>query len=183
MIAIAPQEAPQPPPPAPGTNAYFARSLLEKPGASVVVLPLAVPIRNFHWFGSGVTDVVPRLIHLLLLQLLEFIRDGRSVAELMDVGRQLLGRRQVQPGVSDLVHEVQVEGTFPDGTKLVTVHDPVCAVDGDLDSRFEGLRRSLPPIPQFHAPDAITVRPNDPPPYRPQHVLLTTGTPFLPSID
>jgi urease subunit gamma/beta len=67
----------------------------------------------------------PEAVALLATQILEFIRDGRRVAELMDLGRQLLGRRQVMPGVPALVTEVQVEGTFPDGTKLVTVHNPI----------------------------------------------------------
>lgn len=62
------------------------------------------------------------------MQLLELIRDGFSVAQLMDVGRKMLGLRQVMPGVSALLHEVQVEGTFPDGTKLVTVHNPITQV-------------------------------------------------------
>ena len=61
-------------------------------------------------------------VALISTQLLEFIRDGRSVAELMDLGRQLLGREDVQEGVPAMIDEVQVEGTFPDGTKLVTVH-------------------------------------------------------------
>ena len=74
----------------------------------------------------------PESVALIATQLLEFIRDGKSVAELMDLGRQLLGRRQTMPGVADMVGEVQVEGTFPDGTKLVTVHTPIAAEDGDL---------------------------------------------------
>ena len=52
-------------------------------------------------------------------------RDGRSVAELMDAGRHLLGRAQVMDGVPEMIAEVQVEGTFPDGTKLVTIHHPI----------------------------------------------------------
>ena len=67
----------------------------------------------------------PEAVALIATQILELIRDGRSVAELMDLGRRLLGRRQVLPGVPEMVHEVQVEGTFPDGTKLVTVHHPI----------------------------------------------------------
>jgi urease subunit gamma/beta len=71
-------------------------------------------------------------VALIATQLLEFVRDGRSVAELMDLGRRLLGRRDVLEGVPDMIDEVQVEGTFPDGTKLVTVHHPVVADHGDL---------------------------------------------------
>src|SRR5436853_7781888 len=74
----------------------------------------------------------PESVALIATQILEFIRDGRSVAELMDVGRQLLGRADVMSGVSELVQEVQVEGTFPDGTKLVTVHHPIVAEHGNL---------------------------------------------------
>ena len=66
----------------------------------------------------------PEAVALIATQLLEFIRDGRSVAELMDLGRQLLGREDVAEGIPEMIDEVQVEGTFPDGTKLVTVHHP-----------------------------------------------------------
>ena len=62
---------------------------------------------------------------LIAAQLLEFIRDGRSVAELMDLGRRILGRADVLDGIAGMIDEVQVEGTFPDGTKLVTVHEPI----------------------------------------------------------
>jgi len=74
----------------------------------------------------------PEAVALIATQLLEFIRDGRSVADLMDLGRQLLGRADVADGVADMIDEVQVEGTFPDGTKLVTVHHPIVAERGDL---------------------------------------------------
>ena len=57
--------------------------------------------------------------------ILEGARDGRSVAELMDHGRTLLTREDVMDGIPEMIHEVQVEATFPDGTKLVTVHDPI----------------------------------------------------------
>ena len=73
----------------------------------------------------------PEAVALIATQLLEFIRDGRTVAELMDLGRQLLGRDDVMLGVADLIEEVQVEGTFPDGTKLVTVHHPIAAQAGN----------------------------------------------------
>ena len=67
----------------------------------------------------------PEAVALIATQLLEFIRDGRSVSELMDLGRQLLGRADVLDGVPEMIDEVQVEATFPDGTKLVTVHQPI----------------------------------------------------------
>ena len=70
-------------------------------------------------------------VALIGTQLLEFIRDGRSVAELMDLGRRFLGTADVLDGIAGMVDEVQVEGTFPDGTKLVTVHHPIVADHGD----------------------------------------------------
>lgn len=77
-------------------------------------------------------------VALISTQLLEFIRDGRSVAELMDLGRRLLGRQDVMDGVDSMIDEVQVEGTFPDGTKLVTVHHPIVAQSGDLTLALYG---------------------------------------------
>src|SRR5215218_4819300 len=88
--------------------------------------------------ARGVRLNHPESVALIATQILEFIRDGRRVAELMDLGRQFLGRRQVMPGVAEMVHEVQVEGTFPDGTKLVTVHHPIAAEDGDLSLALYG---------------------------------------------
>ena len=80
----------------------------------------------------------PEAVALIATQLLEFIRDGRTVAELMDLGRQLLGRDDVLAGVAEMIDEVQVEGTFPDGTKLVTVHHPIAAARGDLSLALYG---------------------------------------------
>jgi urease subunit gamma/beta len=77
-------------------------------------------------------------VALIATQLLEFIRDGRSVAELMDLGRQLLGRDDVLEGVAAMIDDVQVEGTFPDGTKLVTVHDPIASAQGNLSLALYG---------------------------------------------
>ncbi|MEO1962002.1 MAG: urease subunit gamma [Paracoccus sp. (in: a-proteobacteria)] len=76
-------------------------------------------------YARGLLLNYPEATALIAAQLLEFIRDGESVAVLMDKGKQLLGIEEVMPGVPDMVHEVQVEGTFPDGTKLVTVHHPI----------------------------------------------------------
>jgi urease subunit gamma/beta len=75
---------------------------------------------------------------LIATQLLEFIRDGRTVADLMDLGRRLLGRADVLDGVAEMIDDVQVEGTFPDGTKLVTVHHPIVAEHGDASLAFYG---------------------------------------------
>ena len=86
----------------------------------------------------------PEAVALISTQLLELIRDGRTVAELMDVGRRMLGRAQVLPGVAELILEVQVEGTFPDGTKLVTVHHPVALDQGDLKLALYGSFLPLP---------------------------------------
>jgi urease subunit gamma/beta len=91
----------------------------------------------------------PEAVALIATVVLEFIRDGRSVAELMDLGRRLLGRRQVMAGVPEMVHEVQVEGTFPDGTKLVTVHHPVAAADGDLSLALYGSFLPTPDLSVF----------------------------------
>src|SRR5215210_4581032 len=81
--------------------------------------------------ARGVRLNYPEAVALIATQLLEFIRDGRSVSELMELGRKFLGRNQVMSGVSEMVGEVQVEGTFPDGTKLVTVHHPIANEQGD----------------------------------------------------
>lgn len=88
----------------------------------------------------------PEAVGLIATVVLEFIRDGKSVAELMDLGRQLLGRRQVMAGVPEMIHDVQVEGTFPDGTKLVTVHHPIAADNGNLHLALYG---SFFPIPEL----------------------------------
>ena len=67
----------------------------------------------------------PEALAILTYEILEGARDGKSVAELMTYGTTLLKREQVMDGVPEMIHEVQVEATFPDGTKLVTVHDPI----------------------------------------------------------
>jgi urease subunit gamma len=67
----------------------------------------------------------PEAVALLTDHLLEGARDGRTVAELMATGREVLGREDVMEGVPEMLHDVQVEATFPDGTKLVTVHQPI----------------------------------------------------------
>ncbi|MDA5280708.1 urease subunit gamma [Streptomyces sp. NPDC054904] len=67
----------------------------------------------------------PESIALITSHLLEGARDGRTVAELMASGRNVLRRDEVMEGIPEMIHDVQVEATFPDGTKLVTVHDPI----------------------------------------------------------
>jgi urease subunit gamma len=67
----------------------------------------------------------PESIAVLTYEILEGARDGRSVADLMSHGTTILKRNDVMEGIPEMVHEVQVEATFPDGTKLVTVHNPI----------------------------------------------------------
>ena len=67
----------------------------------------------------------PEAVAVISAELMEGARDGRSVAELMSWGKQILGRADVMDGVPEMIAEVQVEATFPDGTKLVTVHEPI----------------------------------------------------------
>lgn len=67
----------------------------------------------------------PEAVAFLTAEILELARDGRTVAEIMTLGATLLTRDDVMDGVAEMIHDVQVEATFPDGTKLVTVHDPV----------------------------------------------------------
>jgi len=73
----------------------------------------------------GVKLNYPEAIALITEFVLEAARDGRSVAELMRDGAHVVSRAQVMEGVAEMIHEVQVEATFPDGTKLVTVHQPI----------------------------------------------------------
>ena len=73
----------------------------------------------------GVKLNYPEAVALISDFVLEGARDGRSVANLMAAGAQVLTRDQVMEGVAEMIHEVQVEATFPDGTKLVTVHEPI----------------------------------------------------------
>ena len=114
----------------------------------------------------------PETVALIAAQLLEFIREGRSVAELMDLGRRMLGRVHVMDGVPEMVSEVQVEGTFPDGTKLVTVHAPVALPDVDLSLALYGSFLPAPPQGSFAKGDgadreALPV---------PGQVLVSAGT-------
>lgn len=67
----------------------------------------------------------PEAIALITDFVVEGARDGRSVAELMETGAHVVTREQVMEGVAEMIHDVQVEATFPDGTKLVTVHEPI----------------------------------------------------------
>jgi len=70
----------------------------------------------------------PEAIAILTAEIMEAARDGKSVSEIMTFGATILKRGDVMEGIAEMIHEVQVEATFPDGTKLVTVHDPILSI-------------------------------------------------------
>jgi len=105
--------------------------------------------------ARGVRLNHPETVALIATVLLEFIRDGRGVAELMNLGRQLLGRNQVMSGVPEMIHDVQIEGTFPDGSKLVTVHHPIARENGDLKLALYGSFLPVPDVSLFPLPPGI----------------------------
>ncbi|XP_058959872.2 urease subunit alpha isoform X1 [Pocillopora verrucosa] len=107
--------------------------------------------------ARGLKLNLPETVALIASQLNEFIRDGKTVAELMNIGKQFLGVNQVLPGVGELVEEVQVEGTFPDGTKLVTVHSPICQENGDLNLALYGSFLPVPSVEIFSSASANVV--------------------------
>jgi urease gamma subunit len=67
----------------------------------------------------------PEAVALISDFIMEGARDGRTVAELMEAGAHVVSRQQVMDGIAEMIHEIQIEATFPDGTKLVTVHEPI----------------------------------------------------------
>ncbi|MBK1644706.1 urease subunit gamma [Thiocapsa imhoffii] len=75
--------------------------------------------------ARGVRLNYPEAVAFISCAIMEAARDGRTVAELMDYGRTLLSREEVMEGIAEMIETIQVEATFPDGTKLVTVHDPI----------------------------------------------------------
>ena len=75
--------------------------------------------------GRGLKLNYPEAVALITSEILEEIRNGKTVAELMELGRMILTNDDVMDGVSAMITDIQVEGTFPDGTKLVTIHDPI----------------------------------------------------------
>jgi urease subunit gamma/beta len=140
----------------------------------VFLSPQEIDKLTLHQAGSlaqkrlarGVRLNHPEAVALIATQLLELIRDGRSVAELMDLGKQMLGRRQVMDGIAEMIHDVQVEGTFPDGSKLVTVHQPIAREDGDLALALYGSFLPVPAAASFGeprelAPGAIAAMPGE----------------------
>ena len=105
---------------------------------------------------------------LIASQLIEMMRDGtNTVADLMNAGKQMLGKRHVQPDVIETLSEVQVEGTFPDGSYLVTVHDPISSDDGNLELALYGSFLPIPDNSKFslakaeHAPGALITKPGE----------------------
>ncbi|MBV8450195.1 MAG: urease subunit beta [Hyphomicrobiales bacterium] len=99
----------------------------------------------------------PEAVALISTVLLERIRDGKhSVPDLMDMGGKLLGRREVLPGVPEMVGEVHVEGTFPDGTKLVAVRQPITRTKGDLKLALYGSFLPVPAASLFGKAEAAT---------------------------
>ncbi|GBG64797.1 hypothetical protein CBR_g46753 [Chara braunii] len=102
----------------------------------------------------------PEAVALIASQCLEFIRNGNSVKHVVEAGRRLLGRKQVLPGVEYLVTEVQVEGTFPDGTKLVAINSPIENICGDLSLALYG---SGLPVPRPDDFQGALVGPEDAP--------------------
>ncbi|KAJ8580827.1 Metallo-dependent hydrolase, partial [Rhizopogon salebrosus TDB-379] len=108
--------------------------------------------------ARGLQLNINEAIALIASQLQERIRDGQhSVAELMHHGKTLLGRRHVLPSVPPRLHEIQVEGTFLDGVFLVTVHDPICTDDGDLESALYGSFLPVPPQDKFPAVETTII--------------------------
>ncbi|CAG5135424.1 unnamed protein product, partial [Candidula unifasciata] len=91
----------------------------------------------------------PEAVALIASQLQELVRDGLSISDLVEKGRHILGRRQVMPGVESMVSEVQIEATFPDGTKLVTIHKPVASENGDLELALYGSFLPVPSLDKF----------------------------------
>lgn len=111
----------------------------------------------------------PEAVAIISSKILELARSGKlSVADLMSIGRSFLGLRQVIPGVEHLIDQVQVEATFPDGTKLVTIHNPISLLDGDLSLTFEGSFLPIPNLESFRPhpeegliPGEMILQPND----------------------
>jgi urease len=111
---------------------------------------------------------VPEAIGLITMLMMEHIRDGKhQVADLMTIGQSILGRNQVLPGVAKMIKDVQIEATFPDGTKLLTVHSPISAANGNLELALEGSFLPVPDLSVFqeeelegNAPGAIITDPN-----------------------
>ena len=110
----------------------------------------------------------------------ELIRDGLySVADLMSIGKTMLGRRHVLPSVVSTLVELQVEGTFPTGTYLVTVHHPISSDEGDLEKALYGSFLPIPPADAFPDPDPNDFEPEKMPgaiiPVKNERITLNEG--------
>jgi urease subunit gamma len=89
-----------------------------------LLVVVAADLARRRW-QRGVLLNYPEAVALITYEIMEGARDGKSVAELMSFGTTILTRKDVMEGIPEMIHEVQVEATFPDGTKLVTVHHPI----------------------------------------------------------
>src|SRR5712691_3027263 len=110
----------------PGANAVFGRSpmhLTPREQEKLLIFTAAEVARRRR--ARGLRLNYPEAVAIIAADIMEGSRDGKSVAELMQAGTQILTRADVMDGVAEMVDEVQVEATFPDGTKLVTVHAPI----------------------------------------------------------
>ncbi|KAF2139983.1 uncharacterized protein K452DRAFT_274615 [Aplosporella prunicola CBS 121167] len=117
---------------------------------------------------------------LIANNLQELVRDGRhTVADLMSIGKQMLGRRHVLPSVLSSLAELQIEGTFPTGTYLVTVHHPISSDDGDLEKALYGSFLPVPPKDVFPLADPEEYRPERQPgavvPVKNKRIVLNEG--------
>lgn len=97
--------------------------LTEREIDKLLIFTAAEVARRRHERGLKLNH--PEAVAMISAAVLEGIRDGKSVADLMVLGAQVLTRADVMDGIAEMVPEIQVEGTFPDGTKLVTIHDPI----------------------------------------------------------
>ena len=123
--------------------------------------------------ARGVKLNYTEAVALISMQMMERIRDGtKSVAELMTLGQSVLGRSQVMDGIPELLSSVQIEATFPDGTKLLTVHSPISSKHGDLSVALDGSFLPVPDVGIFESasdvdtiptgiPGQVTVDPSD----------------------
>eukprot|EP00026_Physarum_polycephalum_P001496 Phypoly_transcript_01498.p1 GENE.Phypoly_transcript_01498~~Phypoly_transcript_01498.p1 ORF type:complete len:660 (+),score=112.55 Phypoly_transcript_01498:32-2011(+) len=121
----------------------------------------------------------PEAVALISSQLLEFIRDGQQeVASLVNLGREFLGTNNVLPGVAEMIEDVLVEGTFPDGSKLVTVHFPIVNEDANFDLALYG--SFLPhPDPELFRKKAVEVTNNAIGVVVPSHIVACEGSLIL----
>ena len=112
-------------------------------------------------YARGLKLNYTEAVALIAAQTLEFVREGRSVSELMDLGKQFLGHEDVMPGVAGMIHDVQVEGTFPDGSKLVTVHNPVCAESGKPSLALYGSGLTRDPVESISVDNSASESPGE----------------------